>query len=510
MIYFALLATTAIIFLSFFRKYRTSKNLPLPPGPKGWPLIGNLLDMPSQSEWITYHKWSKELGTDILYLNVAGTRIIVLDTIEAATDLLEKRSVIYSGRTRLIMCNELMGWDFAFGFMNYGETWRHRRRIVSEQFNTVAVQQFYPKLLTATRGLLKDMLQNSNDVIGNLRHLAADTIFSVVYGLDVKMEGRESLEAAKEANHAMLIAGIPGRFLVDYIPLLRFVPEWVPGAKFQKLARGWKEATLKMIEMPFLTSKAKVDDGTAATSVLAHSIAKMQEGANPAIFTHENIKAATGTIFTAGSDTTVSCLASCILALVHNPHVVAKAQKELDGALSVGQLPDFSDEDSLPYITAIVKETLRWRDVAPIAIPHRLDADDVYRGYHLPKGSMVIGNSWAILHDEKIYPDPFKFNPDRFIKDGKFDKSVPDPELSCFGFGRRICPGRHLAYSAVWIAVASLLTVFDIKKVADKDGRIIEPGEEYDSALVCTPLPFPCSITPRSEKWSAIIRGDSD
>ena len=81
----------------------------------------------------------------------------------------------------------------------------------------------------------------------------------MVYGLDVRLDGRESLEAAKEANRAMLVAAIPGRFLVDYIPFLRYIPEWVPGAKFQKLARSWKEVTLRMIEMPFLTSKAKIE-----------------------------------------------------------------------------------------------------------------------------------------------------------------------------------------------------------------------------------------------------------
>lgn len=81
----------------------------------------------------------------------------------------------------------------------------------------------------------------------------------MVYGLDVRLEGRESLEAAEEANRAMFIAAIPGRFLVDYIPFLRYVPDWVPGAKFQRLAREWKQMTLNMIEVPFLASKDKIE-----------------------------------------------------------------------------------------------------------------------------------------------------------------------------------------------------------------------------------------------------------
>jgi len=110
-----------------------------------------------------------------------------------------------------------------------------------------------------------------------------------------------------------------------------------------------------------------------------------------------------------------------------------------------------------------------------------------------------------MLHNEEIYPDPFTFNPDRFLnKDGSLDPSVRDPAHACWGFERRylylpltwydiylyvymffsICPGRYMAFSQVWIAVATLLTVYDIQKAVDKDGRVIEPVHEYTSAIV--------------------------
>ncbi|TFK33959.1 cytochrome P450 [Crucibulum laeve] len=115
-----------------------------------------------------------------------------------------------------------------------------------------------------------------------------------------------------------------------------------------------------------------------------------------------------------------------------------------------------------------------------------------------------------MLHNETIYPDPFIFNPDRFMKNGKINISVRDPVHACFGFGRRIRPGRYMAFSAVWIAIASLISVFDIEKVVDDDGNAIELTHEYISALVCMPKPFKCLIKLRSKEAEAAIRGTDD
>ena len=86
----------------------------------------------------------------------------------------------------------------------------------------------------------------------------------------------------------------------------------------------------------------------------------------------------------------------------------------------------------------------------------------------------------AILHDERIYPDPLTYNPDRFMKDGKINPAVRDPTVAAFGFGRRICPGRFMAYESMWIAIASTLAVFSIGKAKDENGAPITPPGEYE------------------------------
>jgi cytochrome P450 len=144
-------------------------------------------------------------------------------------------------------------------------------------------------------------------------------------------------------------------------------------------------------------------------------------------------------LFSAGSDTTLPPLKYCILALVLNPDIQRRAHRELDTILGSPEnndfrLPSFEDRPRLPYIDALVKESLRWRPVAPTGIAHATTQEDEYRGYRIPKGAIIVANAWAMLHDEKVYSNPYEFYPDRFLA------KIPEADSfthGTFGFGRR-------------------------------------------------------------------------
>jgi len=216
---------------------------------------------------------------------------------------------------------------------------------------------------------------------------------------------------------------------------------------------------------------------------------------------------AAGAAFTGGTDTTVSAIGSFILAMLLYPDEQRKIQEELDRVVGPDRLPDFADEASLPYASAAVKEVLRWQPVTPLGVPHRLMADDEYEGYHMPAGSVVIANEWAMLHDPSRFADHAEFKPARFLGaqrtlDGH---NVADAEAG-FGHGRRICPGRHLALASIFITVVSLLSVFSLEKPKDADGSAVEPSMEYTSGLVVHPHPFQCVFKPRSNAAESLIR----
>ncbi|KAF7369957.1 Cytochrome p450 [Mycena sanguinolenta] len=171
-----------------------------------------------------------------------------------------------------------------------------------------------------------------------------------------------------------------------------------------------------------------------------------------------------------------------MLAMTIHPEVQKKGQAAVDEAVGRGRLPDFNDD--ITYVDAIVREVLRWHPVLPLSVVHAVTENDIYKGYHIPAGAVVIGNAWAILHDETTYgPRTDQFIPERWLtKEGKINRQMRDPSAA-FGFGRRIFPGKDMTEWSIWIAAASILAVYNINKRLDEKEIPIEPSEEYTSGM---------------------------
>jgi cytochrome P450 len=198
-------------------------------------------------------------------------------------------------------------------------------------------------------------------------------------------------------------------------------------------------------------------------------------------------------------------MSSLFVALILYPEVQKRAQAQIDSVVSRDRLPTFEDRSRLPYIEAICKELLRWQVGLPLGFPHASTQDCVYRGFFIPKGSITIANSWAILHNPDLYPDPETFKPERFLnEDGTFRD---DPTISlAFGAGKRICPGRHLVNTILFIVTARVLSVFNITKARDENGHEIPVTPMVQSDLALThPVKFECSITPRDKVAEDLI-----
>ncbi|KAK7463681.1 hypothetical protein VKT23_007024 [Stygiomarasmius scandens] len=388
----------SLICLVLIRHRLHSATLPLPPGPKSsW---FGAVKLPRVYPWRTYAEWKHVYG-DLIYIHVLGNPVLILNSASAVSDLLEKRSANYSSRPVRTMVSELMGWDWMFSSMKYGPVWKQHRNLFLKHFPINATAPFHPLQIRETHTLLRNLLESPDKFQFHTRRAAAAIILQITYGIQidekVDEEGDNYVSLADKAMSNLARAGLFGTYMVDYVPALKYLPPWLPGASFKRLASQWRALTLEMLNRPFDMVKQKMRDGTVSPSIVASELEDIASGRAP----HENeriLKNVAATTYAAGSDTTVSVLMSLFLAMTKYPEIQCKAQQQLDQILH-GRLPVFEDRPQLPYIDCICYELLRWNPVTPLGLNHFVSEDDEYKGFKIPKGTTVLPNVWAILHD---------------------------------------------------------------------------------------------------------------
>ncbi|KAI9448698.1 cytochrome P450 [Lactarius psammicola] len=457
-----------LVALSSIRDYRRRRGLPYPPGPRQLPLIGNLLDVPNNFSWLAYTELSKKYG-DILSLHIFGRDFIVLNTTKATKDLLEKRGDIYSDRP-VVQIFEMMQYWWLVPFARYSDFWRQARKVLDPGFRPGALMAHRPMVQTKTRTFLTRLLASPDEWEAHIERLQGELIFSITYGYDIKERHDRKLDAARQLAKLTSESALPGALLVNEIPLLRHIPEWLSWFSFKPFARFGYNLGQEVVYEPMRFAKESLLNGTAQPSLALECLRQTEQLSDPEREKAEEVIAGTlGSMDAAGTDTTVAAILSLLIAVLLNPDVQTRAQHELDAVTGRERLPTFEDRPRLPFVAAMCKEVLRWRPTVPLSIPHATIKDDIYDGFFIPKGAVVIANTWRILHDPAVYPEPDAFKPERFLdKEGKFRD---DPILSStFGYGRRICPGRHFAEMTIFIVAASLLSVFNIEKGRDAGG----------------------------------------
>lgn len=450
---------------------------------------------------------AEQQGTDVLHLKLPGMEMVILSTSEAISDLLDKRSAIYSDKPSSTMVELMEVAESAMAVMPYGPRWRVHRKLFHDFINISTVKDHDVNQIKVVSNFLINLHKRPEAFSEHIELLTGSFALSIAYGIQADTPDNEFLRAYKDMLEGVTEATVPGAFLVDILPFLKHLPSWFPGVKFHAHANKVREAIYTSKTRPMEHVIARLQSGDDIEASMASVCLGNLEVLNKNGVDMEVISNTLGVVHNGMSDTTNATLNSFFLAMARNTGVMRTAQHQLDSVLGGERLPDHSDIDSLPYIVAIVKETFRWAPPVPIGATHRLMEDDVYRGMFIPGGATIIENIWAICYDEVVYPEPHTYNPARFLdKDGRLDPSVKAPEARVFGSGRRICPGRHLGIRILCFTIARILAAFDILPPVDGDGRPRIPEARYHKSMIRHTMPFECIVKPRSEKALMLIR----
>ncbi|EUC58603.1 cytochrome P450 family protein [Rhizoctonia solani AG-3 Rhs1AP] len=448
-----------------WRRLVRSQGLPLPPGPPPHFLLGNLRDFPRDREWLGYAKIGQDYQSDIISLSALGKTVIVLNSHRAVTDLLDSRAK-YADRPQIPMIN-LMGLGNIVTFSQYGPRWRALRKAIHLDMQESVMPKYWSSQETEARRLVARLLAHGDKtLLRDVQHWAAAFLLSGTFGYHLPADtSNDPLLPYMEELLDMVTSGAQtSRFLVNLFPALKYWPEWMPGGSFQAIVRRARELRKLAGDDPFDRVKTEMANGVAHSSYVSRMLSEFEQdsgkggaaGLENQVDYEELIRANAVTLFG------VTTLISFIVAMQMYPKVQTKAREEVLSTLDpmTGQ-PVPAEIVQLPYLRNLLREVMRWLPALPLGIPHATKEEDEYRGYYIPAQSVIVPNLWALSRERSIYPDPETFNPDRFN-----DTSLPHD--TPFGFGRRRCPGMHLANSNLLIVLAYLLANFEITKATMK------------------------------------------
>jgi len=427
------------------------------PGPRGLPVVGNLLQIDTASLHLTAEKWSRKYG-DYFRFRIGPRQIVALANPETIAAVLRERPDGFHRTERLSAIADDMG--FSGVFSANGDAWRRQRPMVMASFDPGHIKTYFPALVKVTQRFARRWQRaaaagETIDLQADLMRYTVDVTAGLAFGADIN-----TLESDEDLIQAHLDKVFPSLFkrLMAPIPYWR----WFRDKKLDKHLEALHRAVAGFIAQARARMEANPKLRDEPTNLIEAMIAARD---NPGSgLTDSDVAGNVLTMLLAGEDTTANTLAWMIYLLHRHPEALRRAQEEV----SAVNLERYDQVAALPFVDACINETMRLKPVAPIIMlqPTR---DTVVAGIEVPKKTLIMCLMRAGATDERRFPDANAFDPARWLAGAS--ASSPKRVSMPFGAGPRLCPGRYLAILEMKMVMAMLLSSFDIESVTTPDGR---------------------------------------
>lgn len=428
------------------------------PGPRGLPLLGNMLQLRNSRLHLIVEGWSRTYG-EYFRFRIGPRQLVGVANPETIAQLLRDRPDGFHRSQRLSEIADDMGFNGVFSAN--GDAWRRQRPMVMASFDPRHTRAYFPALAKVTQRFARRWRRaaaagESIDLQADLMRYTVDVTSGLAFGIDMN-----TLESDEEVIQAHLDKVFPSLFrrLMAPLPYWR----WFPDRKLEGHLRALKDAVAGFIAQARRRMDAEPRLREEPTNLLEAMIAARddpQSGLSDA-----DVAGNVLTMLLAGEDTTANTLAWMIYLLHRHPEALRRAQDEVLSRSSV--LEKYEEVSALPFIDACINETMRLKPVAPI-IMLQPTHDTVVAGIEVPKSTLLMCLMRAGATDERRFPDARAFDPGRWLTGAS--AASPKRVAMPFGAGPRLCPGRYLAILEMKMVMAMLLTNFEIESVGAPGG----------------------------------------
>nr|WAU86961.1 birch protein [Betula platyphylla] len=390
----------------------------LPPGPKPFPIIGNILELVGNQPHLALSKLSKTYGP-LMTLKLGSITSIVISSPDLAKEALQKHDQVFSSRTIPDSNRALNHHKFSMGWLPTSARWRSLRKVSVTQI-------FAPQRLDSTQSIRRKKVQelldhvkencNSGQAV-DIGRAAFTTILNTISDTFFSTESAQYCSNASQELRDLIVgiteeAGRPN--IADYFPALRFVDPQGARRRMTIYNRNFFRILDGIInERLQLRASSK---GSKASSDVLDSLLDLTEEDNSEL-SCDDIKHLLLDLYVAAIDTTSSTVEWAMAELLHNPEKMAKARKELEEVFGKDGVVQESDISKSPYLQAVVKETFRLHPPAPFLVPHKAEIDVEMCGFTVPNNAQILVNVWAMGRDSSIWPNPDLFLPESFKRD---------------------------------------------------------------------------------------------